>query len=76
MIWSMSTNAQAILEQIKALPPETRREVFSGLEGILRADDSVKAAQRAAITRVHGMFAGSSLRQALLDERAKDRACA
>lgn len=69
----MSTNAQAILNSIKALPAEEQREVFSGLEGILRADDSVKAAQRAAITRVRGMFAGSPLRQALLDERARDR---
>ena len=72
MVRSMSTNAQAILEQIKALPPETRREVFSGLEGILRADDAAKAAQRAAITQVHGMFAGSPLWQALLDEHVRE----
>ena len=69
----MSTTAQAIVQQIKALPADEQREILAGLGGIFREDDTVKSAQRAAIKRVRGMFSGGSLLQALLDERAKDR---
>ena len=72
----MSTIAQAILEQIKALPPAEQREVFAGLEGIFHTDDAPKSAQRAVdadpIPSARGMFAGSRLTEALHASRAEE----
>jgi hypothetical protein len=68
----MSTNAQAILEQIRALPPTDLQAVWQGIQEWLRtsrpnanpADDPIRSAR--------GMFAGSRLTEALLASRAED----
>ena len=70
----MSTAAQTILEEIKSLTPEERREVFAGLEGISREEDAVKAMQRAALDRLYGAAKGERLLEKLLADRAKERA--
>ena len=68
----MSTTAQAILKEIKALTPEEQREILAGLEEIPRIDNASKIAQRAAIRRLRGMFAGARLGEALLASRAEE----
>lgn len=70
----MSTKAQAILEEIKALPPQERREVLLGLQQSSMTDDERQAAQRAFIRHGRGLLAGSGLLEALLADRAKERA--
>lgn len=70
----MSTKAQAILEEIKALPPQERRKVLVELQHSSLTDDERQAARRASIRRGRGLFAGSGLLEALLADRAKDRA--
>jgi hypothetical protein len=74
MVQSMSTKAQAILEEFKALPVEERREVLVELQRSSVTDDVQRAAQRASIRRGRGLFAGSGLLEALLADRAKERA--
>ena len=70
----MSTTAQAIVQQIKALPADEQREILAGLGGISREDDAVKSAQRAAIARVRGSGKGEGLLEKLLADRAEERA--
>ena len=70
----MSTKAQAILEEIKALPPEERREVLRELQQSRRTDDERPATRRESIRRGRGLLAGSGLLEALLADRAKERA--
>ncbi len=70
----MSTKAQAILDEIKALPPQERREVLVGLQQSSVTDDERPAARRASIRRGRGLLAGSGLLEALLADRAKERA--
>lgn len=70
----MSTKAQAVLEQIKALPDYEQREILRGLDHLKGSPAPPElSAQLLAIQKVRGMFAGGGLRQALLDERARDR---
>ena len=73
----MSAIVEAIVQQIKALPPAEQREVFAGLEGIFHTDDAPKSAQRAVdadpIRSARGMFAGSRLGEALHASRAEER---
>lgn len=66
----MSTKAQAILEEIKALSPEERREI---LESLRQPEDTVRS-QRENLRQGRGLFAGSGLLEDLLAERAKERA--
>ena len=70
----MSTKAQAILEEIKALPPQEQREVLRELQKSSVTDDEQHAAPRESIRRGRGLFAGSGLLEALLADRAKERA--
>ena len=70
----MSTKAQAILEEIKALPPEERREVLRELQQSRRTDDERHATRRESIRRGRGLLVGSGLLEALLADRAKERA--
>ena len=85
----MSTTAQAIVQQIKALPADEQREILAGLGGISRDDDAVKSAQRAeeqsalalkkavqlaALERLCGASKGEGLLEKLLADRAKERA--
>ena len=70
----MNTKAQAILEEIKALPPQEQREMLRELQQSTATGDQRRAAQRASIRRGRGMFAGSGLLETLLADRAKERA--
>ena len=70
----MSTKAQAILDEIKALPVEERREVLRKLQQSGAAEDERQPAGKASIRRGRGLFAGSGLLEALLADRAKERA--
>jgi len=74
MVQGMSTKAQAILEEIKALPVAERREVLVELQQSSVTDDEQRAVQRESIRRGRGLLAGSGLLEALLADRAKERA--
>ena len=73
-VQGMSTRAQAILDEIKALPPQEQREVLRELQQSSADDDQQRAARRESIRRGRGLFAGSGLLEALLADRAKERA--
>ena len=70
----MSTRAQAILEEIKALPAQERLEVLRGLQQSSGTDDEQRAARRESIRHGRGLLAGGGLLEALLADRAKERA--
>ena len=68
---AMSTKAQAILDEIRALPPKEFQAVWEQLQrwvssrrADMAADDPIRSAR--------GMFAGSRLTEALLASRAED----
>jgi len=68
----MSTQAEAVLDQIKALPPAEQQTVWDRLQEWLattppmsKTDDPIRSAR--------GMFAGSRLTEALLASRAEER---
>jgi hypothetical protein len=68
----VSSKAQAILDEIKALPPQEVRAVWQEIQcwlnsghEVVTADDPIRSAR--------GMFAGSRLNQALLVSRAEER---
>ena len=69
----MSTKAQAILEEIKALPPEDREQVR---DGILQLQERQRQweEQKAALRRLQADCKGQGLLKALLEDRAKERA--
>ena len=69
---AMSTKAQAILDEIRALSPQEFQAVWQQLQrwgssrrADMAADDPIRSAR--------GMFAGSRLTEALLASRAEDR---
>ena len=66
----MSTKAQSVLEQIRSLPPSEQRELREALE----RPQVPAARKRESHRRGRGLFAGSGLLEALLAERAKERA--
>jgi hypothetical protein len=68
----MSTQAEAILDQIKALPPEEQRSVWGRLQEWITAAPSTPRAED-PIRSARGMFAGNRLTEALLASRAEDR---
>jgi len=70
----MSTKAQAILEEIKALSPQEQRDVLRELQRSGATGDEPQPAGRESIRRGRGLFAGSGLLEALLADRAKERA--
>ena len=68
----MSTKAQAILEEIRALPPEDREQVVD--EAIrLRAGAQAWESQKATLREMQSRHAGRGLLNRLLEERAKER---
>jgi len=73
MIAAMSTRAQVILEQIRALPPEEREQV---VDEALRLREEAKEweRQRAKLREMQARHAGRGLLTRLLEERAKERA--
>ena len=73
MVHGMSTKAQAILEEIKALPPEDREQVR---DGILQLQEHQRQweEQKAALRRLQADCKGKGLLKALLEDRARERA--
>ena len=69
---AMSTKAQAILDEIRALPPQEFQAVWQQIQ---RWGSSRRAATATddPIRSARGMFAGSRLTEALLASRAEDR---
>jgi hypothetical protein len=69
----MSTKAQAILEEIKMLSPDERREVC---EEVLQLQERQRQweGQKAALRRLQASSKGEGLLKALLEDRAKERA--
>src|SRR5947209_16136483 len=73
MVRSMSTKAQAILEEIKALPPEEQEQVR---DGILQLDERRRQweEQKTKLREKQSRHTGRGLLNRLLEERAKERA--
>lgn len=69
----MSTKAQAILDEIKALPPEEQEQV---VDEAIRLREGAKEweRQRAKLRAMQSRHAGRGLLNRLLEERAKERA--
>jgi hypothetical protein len=67
----MSTEAQAILDQILALPPQELQVVWRELQ--LLSNTAPKTAAADPIRSARGMFTGSHLTEALLASRAEER---
>ena len=68
---SVSSKAQAIMEAIKALPSEERRQV---LDEALHLRAREWAQQEAILRDMQSRHAGRGLLQRLLENRAEDRA--
>ena len=68
----MSTKAQAILDEIRALPPAELQVVCSEIRR-LEARQSGWEEQKAKLREMQARHAGSGLLGRLLDERAKER---
>lgn len=69
----MSTKAQAILDEIRALPPTEMQRVCSEIRQ-LDARRQGWEEQQAKLREMQARHAGSGLLNRLLDERAKERA--
>jgi hypothetical protein len=69
----MSTNAEAILEQIRALPAQEQERVC---EGVLQLQERQRgwAEQKAKLREMQSRHAGRGLLNRLLQERARERA--
>jgi len=70
----MSTRAQAILDEIRALPPAEMQAVWQEIQRRWKAAPQ-PAAEDDPIRSARGMFAGSHLTEALLASRAEERRC-
>ena len=70
-VGDMSTKAEAVLEQIRALSPEDQREV---MESWRQPAGSRVTDRRQRLRQGRGLLAGSGLLEALLADRAKERA--
>ncbi len=68
----MSTKAQAILDEIRALPPTEFQAVWQEIQAWLKAAPPTAAGDD-PIRSARGMFAGSHLTEALLASRAEER---
>jgi Arc/MetJ-type ribon-helix-helix transcriptional regulator len=69
----MSTKAQAILEEIKALPPDEQEQVRDGIRQLEERQRQWEA-QKTKLREMQARHAGSGLLNRLLEERAKERA--
>ena len=69
----MSTKAQAILDEIKALPPTEREQL---VDEAIRLREGAKEweRQQAKLREMQSRHAGRGLLNRLLEERAKERA--
>jgi hypothetical protein len=67
----MSTKARAILDEIRALPPQDLQVIWRELQLLSNATPKTAAAD--PIRSARGMFAGSRLTEALLASRAEER---
>jgi len=68
----MSTRAQAILDEIRALPPQEFQAVWQELQRGFQATERTTTTND-PIRSARGMFAGSHLTEALLASRAEER---
>ena len=68
----MSSVAQAIIEQIKALPAEEQRVVCEEIAGLAQRRKAWEE-QQAKLREMQSRHAGSGLLKRLLEERAKER---
>ena len=71
-VFGVSTKAQAILEEIKALPPEEREWVRAGLLELEERQHRWEE-QKAKLRDMQSRHAGRGLLNRLLEERAKER---
>ena len=69
----MSTKAQAILAEIKALPPEELEQVRDGLQQLQERQRQWEE-QKVKLRAMQSRHAGRGLLSRLLEERAKERA--
>lgn len=69
----MSTKAQAILDEIRALPPKEQAEVRDGLLQLQERQRQWEE-QKAKLREMQSRHAGRGLLNRLLEERAKERA--
>jgi len=67
----MSNKAQAILDEIRALPPQELMVVWRELQHLANAPPKTPAADPIRSSR--GLLAGSHLGEALLASRAEER---
>jgi len=67
----MSTKARAILDEIRALPPQELQVIWRELQLLSNPAPTTAAAD--PIRSARGMFAGSHLTEALLTSRAEER---
>ena len=68
----MSTGAEAVLDQIRALPPAEVQAVWYELQRLVEAERKI-ADPIDPIRSARGMFAGSQLTKALLASRLEDK---
>lgn len=73
MVQGMSTKAQAILEEIKALPTDERREVCAEVLQLQERQRQWEE-QKSALRRLQASSKGKGLLKTLLEDRAKERA--
>lgn len=69
----MSTRAEALLEQIKALPPEVQREVAAKVLQREQGHGNWEE-QKVKLRQMQARHAGRGLRDRLLQDRAMERA--
>jgi len=69
----MSEKAQAICEQIKALPPEEQQEVLAQLNAI-QVRRHAWEEQKTRLRQMQARYAGSGMLNRLLEDRARERA--
>jgi hypothetical protein len=67
----MSTKAQMILDEIRALPPQELQVVWRELQ--LLSNTTPRTVSTDPVWSARGMFAGSHLTEALLASRAEER---
>jgi hypothetical protein len=67
----MSTKAQAILQEIQALPPQEFQAIWRELQ--LLSNAPARTADADPVRSARGMLAGSRLGEALLTSRAEER---
>jgi mRNA-degrading endonuclease RelE of RelBE toxin-antitoxin system len=69
----MSTKAEAILEKIKALPPEEQEQVRDGIRQLQERQRQWNE-QKVKLREMQSRHAGRGMLTRLLEERAKERA--